>query len=170
MENEILAGLGWDQERGRLLFKEVRYLLIRPDTVIDFQKALERFAPKETAAAMAAGGFTGGSKSSRRYREVFGLGPEATARFLCAMGGQIGWGRFELVRYEEGTRPALEVVVTGSPFAEAYGRATAPVCHFLRGVLLGLGDTLFGAGCEAHEVACAAVSGDACRFVVNRSS
>ena len=31
MDNDILGGLGWDPERGRLLFKDVRYLLIPMD-------------------------------------------------------------------------------------------------------------------------------------------
>ena len=147
--------------------KDVRYLLIRPETLIDFQKALERLSPAQAGEILAAGGFSGGSKSARRYRECFGLGPEATARFLCTMGGQIGWGRFELFRLDE-KAGELEVEVTGSPFAEAYGQATAPVCHFIRGVLAGLAEVLFGPGCETSESACAAAGARVCRFSVRR--
>ena len=39
MSNEILDNLS--VETGRMAFKEVRYMLIRPDTVVDFQKAVE---------------------------------------------------------------------------------------------------------------------------------
>ena len=41
MNNEILKELYFVQEKGGLFYKEVRYLLIRPETLITFQNRFE---------------------------------------------------------------------------------------------------------------------------------
>lgn len=169
MENEILQGLMWEAEEGRLTFKGVRYLLIRPETLVDFQKAVEAELGERTGDLIYAGGYTGGTLSSRRYKEVFGYSDEEIVDFMCRMGGQIGWGRFEV----EELAPAdgrLVVRVYGSPFAEAYGSATQGVCHFIRGVMAGLGAGIFEAEVRAAETHCTARGDAYCRFVVERVS
>ena len=162
-DNEILQGLEWNPDGGRLTFNQVRYLLIRPETLVDFQKAVEAELGERAGEMIFAGGFTGGSLSSRRYKEIFGYSDAETVEFMCRMGGQIGWGRFELEKLDaEAGR--LVVQVQDSPFAEAYGPAEHGVCHFIRGVMAGLGAGIFDAEVEAVETRCAA-SGDAhCRF------
>lgn len=167
MKSEFLDGVAWDAERGRLLYRDIRYMVIRPETLVELQKAVERVFPDEAERMVAAGGFAGGSKSARRYREALGLGPEATAKFLCGMGGQIGWGHFELLRFDAAARE-LEIQVRSSPFAEAYGRAARPVCHFIRGVAEGLSEVVFGPGGVAVETSCAATGDPLCRFAVRR--
>jgi len=39
--NSILDNVQWAADSGAITFKDVRYMLIRPDTVVDFQKAVE---------------------------------------------------------------------------------------------------------------------------------
>lgn len=165
MDNEILQGLEWDSEGGRLTFNEVRYLLIRPETLVDCQKAVEAEMGRRAGELIFAGGFTGGSLSSRRYKEVFGYSDEEIVGFMCGMGGQIGWGRFELVELDAGAG-RLVVQVHNSPFAEAYGTADHGVCHFIRGVMAGLGAGIFDAEVEAVETRCAAKGDAHCRFDV----
>ena len=167
MENEILQGLEWDAEWGRLTFKEVRYLLIRPETLIDFQKAVEAELGERTGELIYAGGYTGGSLSSRRYKEVFGYSDEEIVNFMCRMGGQIGWGRFEVEALDP-TAGRLVVRVYDSPFAEAYGPSDHGVCHFIRGVMAGLAAGIFGADVRAVETECAARGDPHCRFAVER--
>lgn len=163
MDNEILRGLEWDAGRGRLTFNEVRYLLIRPETLADFQKAVEAELGERAGELIFAGGFTGGSLSSRRYKDVFGYSDEEIVGFMCGMGGQIGWGHFELVELNpEAGR--LVVQVRDSPFAEAYGPADQGVCHFIRGVLAGLGAGIFDAEVEAVETHCTAQGDSSCQF------
>ncbi|HID63498.1 MAG TPA: hypothetical protein EYP49_12280, partial [Anaerolineae bacterium] len=61
-KNSILDNVQWDADNGALTFKNVRYMLIRPDTVVDFQKAVEaEVGPEKCAEMMMAGGYTGGS-------------------------------------------------------------------------------------------------------------
>lgn len=163
MENSVLRELTWDAEAGRLLFKDVRYVLIRPETVIAFQKAVEAELGERAGELLARGGHAGGALSTRRYREAFGLGPEEVARFIVRMGREIGWGDFRLERLDLRARE-LVVTVGRSPFAEAYGPATRPVCHLIRGVVAGLAEGSFGEPARARETECLAMGAGACRF------
>lgn len=176
-DNEILDNL--KVETGRLTFKDVRYMLIRPDTVVDFQKAVEALVgPEKCAEAMMAGGYTGGSRSSRRYKEVFDYTDEEIVAFMCQMGGEIGWGRFSLIELDA-TNKRLIIEVEGSPFAEAYVRdqpatlrqaqgtaSQLPVCHMIRGVLAGMAAGIFGGDVASEETECVAKGDPVCRFVI----
>src|SRR3989304_2513800 len=146
MENTVLNEMTWDAEAGRRLFKDVPYLLIRPETLVALQKAVEAELGERAGELLARGGHTGSALSTRRYREAFGLGTEETARFIV--------------------RVAREMVgsVGRSPFAEAYGPASRPVCHLIRGVVAGLAEGSFGAPAQAREVECLAMGAKTCRF------
>lgn len=165
MSNEVLQELEWDADGGRLTFNQVRYLLIRPETLVDFQKAVEAELGERAGELIYAGGFTGGSLSSRRYRDVFGYSDDEIVDFMCRMGGQIGWGHFEIVELDSADG-RLIVEVHASPFAEVYSSADQGVCHFIRGVLAGVGAGIFGAEVEAVETHCAAKGDSSCQFII----
>jgi predicted hydrocarbon binding protein len=59
---------------------------------------------------------------------------------------------------------SFEVEVEASAFAETWGASPTPVCHFLRGVMAGIGAVVYGAA-RAKETACLATGAKACRFV-----
>ncbi|MBI2932660.1 MAG: hypothetical protein HYY16_13515 [Planctomycetes bacterium] len=148
-----------EREPGRVAIRGIRYLLIQPATLVGFQKAAEA-AGGEVEEWLAAGGREGGRRSSSKLRELIRLEGREFAQKYLDMGADIGWGVFRVTQFAD---RAFEVEVTGSPFAEAYGRAPRPVCHFTRGVIAGLGDTLFGAA-RCEEVECAATGATRCRF------
>jgi predicted hydrocarbon binding protein len=133
------------------------YILIRPETLIGLQKAVEAALGARAAECLAAGGRAGGARATA---ELEG-GAEARARRLLAAGGEIGWGEFALERL---TPTALVVSVAGSPFARAYGPAAAPVCHLTRGVLDTLAATVLERPEPMVETACAAMGHTRCRF------
>jgi predicted hydrocarbon binding protein len=165
MANSILDNLEYDEGLGTLSFKEVRYMLIRPDTVVDFQKAVEAALGEQTAEMMMAGGYTGGSRSSQRYKEVFDYSDEQIVAFMCNMGREIGWGAFEVEDFDpDGKR--LIVLVRDSAFAEAYGDATEGVCHMIRGVMAGMAAGIFGTDVRSEETHCRAKGDELCRFVI----
>jgi len=163
MENAVLRDLAHDASTGHLTFKGVRYLLIRPETVVAFQKAVEAELGARAGELMARGGRTGGALSTRRYREAFGLGPRELVEFIVRTGREIGWGAFTLDRLDL-ERRELVISVEHSPFAEAYGSSSGPVCHLIAGVVGGLADGVFGGSVEVSETACLAAGGPACRF------
>jgi predicted hydrocarbon binding protein len=162
MESAVLRDLV-DDGRGSLTYQGGRYILVRPETLVAFQKAVEGELGARTAELMARGGRTGGALSVRRYRESFGLDARGIAGFMVGMGRQIGWGNFSLERLDLDAR-ALVISVARSPFAEAYGPAPRPVCHLITGVVGGLAEGLFGEGVEVAETTCLAAGGPTCRF------
>jgi len=165
MQNEILRNLNFDLKKGGLFFKEVRYLLIRPETLITFQKSLEKELAGKASEILFQSGFQGGSLSSQKYKEVFRLSDEEIINFMVKMGSQIGWGRFEADKFDP-VEKHLTINVYHSPFAEAYGSSTFPVCHFIRGVISGMASLIFGEEREGKELSCLAMGDPYCRFKV----
>lgn len=172
MENSILAGLEFDPERGALLYRGVRYLLIRPETLHAFYQEVESKIGTVAHDAMHRGGHTGGSLSAKKYREVFGLDAAQSVAFMARMGTEIGWGKIEIARLDLAER-VLEITVRSSPFALAAlalpppsGAAKHGVCHLVRGVFAGLASGIFECPVESHEVECAAMGDPECRILV----
>lgn len=156
-DNSILSELTYFPDRGALVFNGVRYLLIRPETLQSMNLAEEQ---------LLAGGFAGGKLSGLQYKETLGLTEAEAVEFMCRMGSEIGWGRFQLIELDEaGNR--LIVEVEHSPFAEGYEEPSQTgVCHMTRGVLSGLAAGLFGVEVVSSEVLCMAKGDPQCRFEI----
>lgn len=165
MNNSILNELKFDEARGALLYKDVRYLLIRPETLIAFQKAAEEQLGAGADALLFAGGFTGGTLSAKKYREVFGLTDLQSVEFMANMGTEIGWGKLTVTHLDVSKRE-LTLVVMSSPFAGAYGKAERGVCHLVRGVFAGMAKGIFGTEVDAREEECVAMGHAQCKIVV----
>jgi hypothetical protein len=163
MDNKILTNLFFTPEKGGLFYKEVRYLLIRPEVLATFQKEIEKELGDRADRILFESGFQGGSLSSKRYREVFHFSEVEIVHFMIEMGPQIGWGRFELKGVDLMKRK-FSVRVYHSPFAEAYGPSPKPVCHFIRGVLTGMASVVFGNEAEVKEWPCMAMGNEYCGF------
>lgn len=169
MKNSILDELEFDPERGALLYQGVRYLLIRPETLHTFYKEVEEKIGEHAQQAMHRGGFTGGSLSAKKYREVFGLDARQSVEFMARMGTEIGWGKIELARLDLDAR-VLEITIASSPFALAHGSAKHGVCHLPRGVFAGLASGIFECAVESREVECLAMGDAQCRIVIQGTS
>lgn len=167
MENSILNEL--DFKPGYLLYKDVRYMLIRPEVIAILHQQLEtELGPEKCVEIMMAAGNVGGAKSSQRYKEVFGFSEREIVEFMCNMGGEIGWGIFSLEHLDV-EKEEMIIQVKDSPFAAAYGSSDSGVCHLIRGVMDGMGAGLFDGPVTSLETTCAAKGDDACRFEVKRS-
>ncbi|HEV8322597.1 MAG TPA: 4-vinyl reductase [Myxococcota bacterium] len=164
----LLERMRRDAARGALVLDGTRYLVIRPETVVTFQKRVEAvLGAARGGDVVAEGGFEGGRLSTHRFLAA-GFDARGAAEAMSVMAPEIGWGRFEITGYDPAAR-RLEVVVYGSPFAEAYGpSAGACVCHLIRGVVHGMAAASFpgGEGLAARETECTAAGAPACRFVV----
>ena len=135
------------------------YMLIRPETLAALQRAVEAALGPAAAECVAAGGRAGGARAAAAFD---GDARERTERLL-AQGAAIGWGSFRLERL---TPTSLAVSVADSPFARAYGGATAPVCHLTRGVLEALAARVLDRRdrVSVRETACVALGALRCRF------
>jgi uncharacterized protein len=142
---------------GVVTLNGARYLLIRPETLAALQKAVESALGPRAAECLVAGGRAGGARATAALQGT----TEERARRLAAMGATIGWGEFTLDRLGA---DGMVVTVRRSPFAEAYGPSTAPVCHLTRGVLESLATATLGRPARVIETGCAAMGAQECRF------
>lgn len=161
----ISKNLTFDPKNGVLSFKGNRYILIRPETIVKFQKEVERVMGDKTSLAMSKGGYEGGSLSAMTYMKEFDLSKEGVVDYMCSMGSQLGWGAFSLAELSDAK---LVVDVHNSPFAEKYGSSDGPVCHMIEGVIAGLGKIVLASNVKSCEVMCAAMGDDICRFLVEK--
>jgi predicted hydrocarbon binding protein len=164
-KNSILDELEYDPASGALCYQDVRYLLIRPETIVGFQKAIEKQSQTAAMDALFQGGYQGGYLSAKKYKEIQNLSDKETINFMMAMGAEIGWGNFRLDQYNC-DKKKLQISVENSPFAAAYSDSTEGVCHLTRGVLCGLATILFSKSCTASEVECAAKGDHHCVFLI----
>src|SRR5205823_11395464 len=83
-----------DDGAGGLSYRGSRYLLVRPETLVALQKAVEAALGERAAACLVAGGRAGGGSA---LLSVEGSTGPIVERLL-AMGGALGWGEFALER------------------------------------------------------------------------
>ncbi len=166
-ENRIVSELSYDSDQGALRYRGVRYLLIRPETLVSLQSAMEaEIGPEATGSVLYQGGYTGGRLSGQKFKQELELSDREAVEFMCRMGGEIGWGKFQLIDFAEDGR-RLVVEVHGSAFAEAFNRkASGAVCHLICGVLGGLLSGLADAEVRSQETTCLAKGDPRCRFEV----
>ena len=168
-QNSIIDQLVFDPASGALTYKDVRYLLIRPETIAGFQKSIEKHSRADVHEALFQGGYQGGYLSAKKYKEMQNLSDSETIDFMMTMGAEIGWGKFQVIEYDFENRK-LKVRVKNSAFADAYGESSEAVCHLIRGVLSGLATVLFAQNCVASETECMAKGDTHCVFVVSEKS
>lgn len=163
--NSILENLEYDSSAGALHFKDVRYLLIRPETIIGFQKAIEEKSGKLARDAFFQGGFNGGHLSAKKYRKINNFDDSQLIDFMMKMGTEIGWGHFKLRRFDS-QQNHLSIIVEQSAFAGAYGKSSSGVCHLIRGVLSGMASVIFNKKCLGSEIKCLAKGDEHCYFEI----
>ena len=161
--NSIIDQLVYDSASGALTYRDVRYVVIRPETIIGFQKTIEKHSREGARDALFQGGYQGGYLSAKKFKETQNLSDTETIDFMMTMGAQIGWGHFDLIDYDFKNRK-LQIRVLNSAFAEAYGDATEGVCHLINGVLSGLAAVLFGRNFMGSETECLAKGDPHCVF------
>ncbi len=157
--NPVLAELV-DDGHGELSYRGGRYLLIRPETLVALQRALEALVGDRAGECLVTGGRAGGGRATR---DLAGDARERAER-LVRMGTAIGWGEFALELFMPRT---FVVTVRRSPFAVAYGPSSGPVCHLIRGVLESLAAAVLDGPARVTETACAAAGAPTCRFVAD---
>ena len=161
--NSIINQLVYDSASGALTYRDVRYVVIRPETFIGFQKTIEKHSREGARDALFQGGYQGGYLSAKKFKETQNLSDTETIDFMMTMGAQIGWGHFDLIDYDFKNRK-LQIRVLNSAFAEAYGDATEGVCHLINGELSGHAAVLIGRNCMGSETECLAKGDPHCVF------
>mgnify|MGYP001824579081 FL=1 len=165
-ENSIIDQLVYDPASGVLTYRDIRYVVIRPETIVGFQKTIEKHSWKGAQDALFQGGYQGGYLSAKKFKELQNLSDSETINFMMTMGAEIGWGHFQLIDYDF-ENYKLQIKVENSAFAEAYGESTEGVCHLINGVLSGLATVLFGRNCMGSDIVCLAKGDQHCVFLIS---
>lgn len=152
--------LAWAPGEGAVRDGEVRYLLLRADTLMTMFALLPAEERARALAALAEAVRRRGGDSARRY--MAGLdGPDELYRAVAETAAQLGWGAWTF-RRGAGGPPAL--TVRNSPFAEAYGPSATPVCAAIAGMLAAVAEAATGRPHTAEETRCRAGGAASCRF------
>jgi len=163
-KNPVLENLSFDAASGALDYNGIRYLLIRPETVVEIQKVFEeKFGAEAAYEIFYQSGFLDTSLTAGKLLGS-GLTPLQCVEAMFQMGAYLGWGNFELLK-TKGTEN-IEVVIHGSPFVRAYGSAEQPVCAILCGALAGIFSALKGEDYKCTEIGCVALEHGHCHFIL----
>ena len=152
-----------DAQLGELKDADVRYVLIRADTLMGLFKNVAGPSRVETLEAFADSVRLYGGKSARRYAQDCAAEPLELLTVVAQTAASLGWGRWE---FSYSTAPRLELVVENSPFAAGYGQSNTPVCAPITGMCSALGEMLLGAQAHAFEQECMSNGASCCRFCV----
>jgi len=158
--------LAW-QDDGGIFDGEIRYLLLRTDSLMGLFKQLDAGVRMQAFHAFAESLAEHGRKSiEARMRRMNLSGAQLYDEMAKSSGAQLGWGRWT---YRRTSARGFEVDVANSPFVHGYGPSEHPVCFPIVGMLTAIGQLVHGQPVRVEETACAAVSGHQCHFVVSAS-
>ncbi len=164
--NPVLEALQYEAETGTLGFNGIRYMLIRPETVVEIQKVIEeKFGVEAAWEIFYRSGFRGTSLTARKLLNS-GLTPEQCLEEMFRMGGHLGWGKFTLRGIVPSSEDKLKVSIITSPFARAYGSSPRPVCAMLCGALAGIFTALKGRPYRCREITCFSTNHPGCTFLL----
>ncbi|MBU1626204.1 hypothetical protein KKB18_02450 [bacterium] len=164
-DNNIIHNLEYSEDKGLLTFKGIRYLILRPETIMGMYERLREKYGSDVDLHFFQGGFEGGRLSSEKYRDNFGLNEKDLIDFMLKTGGEIGWGKFELAHFDKKKR-ILDIRVSNSAFVTKDKRTEFPVCHFTLGVMSGMASVLFGSEVSSEEVECVSKGDKSCYFSI----
>jgi hypothetical protein len=155
--------LAWHDD-GSIADGDIRYLLLRTDSLMQFFKRLGRDARLEALNAFAISLADNGRKSIQERMRRLNLSPaQLYDEMARSSGSQLGWGVWT---YRRSDARSFEVEVANSPFVHGFGPSDHPVCFPITGMLQAVGGLVLNAPVRVEETSCAAVSGGSCHFSV----
>lgn len=150
-----------DAASGELRDGEVRYLLLRADTLMGLFRHLPEGLRAQALVALARSSAEHGGDSARRYLEGGAGDAAALLARIEATAAELGWGSW---RFGGRSAARLALEVANSPFAAGHGAADTEVCAPITGMLEAVAGLVLGGACEAREVECRARGAARCRF------
>jgi predicted hydrocarbon binding protein len=165
MPSRFLDRLKFDLDAGAHYDGDIRYMMIRGDTLMGLFARLPEPARQQALAALTESTFEFGSKSAAKYRAAGAADPAALLDVIVETAPQLGWGKWN---FAERAADRLVLEVRNSPFAHGYGASPVPVCAPIAGMLRAVSSMVLGGATATEETTCAAQSGDVCRFTARK--
>jgi len=161
--NKIIASLVFSPEKAELLYNRNRYILMRPETFVGFQKMVEDAVGPATSDLMFEAAFEIGSRIGRSYVETPTLSHREMISSMLDVANELGWAKLFLKDNRD--FPSLVILeAINSAFASTYGQSPTPVCHLIRGIFSGALSEMIGPLTESQEVECLSMGHPKCVF------
>jgi hypothetical protein len=105
--------LDFDANHGEIFDKQIRYLLIRPDSIMGMFSILDVATAEKALLALQESVYVASSKSFREYIRRSPSGEAELESLVFRTAGILGWGSWEVASR---STSKVEVLVTNSPF------------------------------------------------------
>lgn len=167
----LMAAMQHDPRRGTVRISGERYVVMRPEILVNIQKQLEQTVGASTKGFL----YLAGEKSAEERLHIirtFVPNIDMTKNFdedtkrINDVVAITGWGRYDVLAYDRRSG-VIRVALKNSPIAEAYGPSSRPVCHLIAGWLAGVGRRLIGRDLLCEEIVCKAQGRARCEFELN---
>jgi len=151
-----------------LLVRRKKAIIMRNITFSELQKRLEEIFSSSGAAVMLyEAGRACGERSAERLASQLGVRNEALLSAIIKVKRAEGWGAIEFKDTLLGE--INQVIVKHSFEAMEYGRSQVPVCHFLRGYLVGVLSIALNLKASLTEIKCLSMGDEYCEFQSKRN-
>lgn len=166
MSDSVVENLKHDPNEGTINYKDIRYCLMRPETIGELYRQIEERHGDSCRGVFFQAGYRGVSLSMQAYAKAGMLPPgEELLAFMAKMAGQVGWGKVENISLDNHHRKIV-FEVRNSVFAQDHTGREHPVCDSIRGAFTAIAEAVWLTPASAEEVACTAMGHDRCRFVI----
>ena len=160
--NEILASLEFSAEKGEIRFNDIRYILMRPETLVSFQKIVEAELGSVASDLMFKAAYDIGIKIGIKYVKS-GRSKQEVVKSMLETTGKLGWAKLGL-KSDSNLDKRVILSAFNSAFASAYGPSRNPVCDFIRGIFAGALSEIVGPLRESREIECMSMGKHECIF------
>ena len=152
---------------GRITLLNRRYVMLSTDYFpFDLTKDLEEIFGVAGDTLLFKGGKRIGKDLYEHYSPLAEKYDLDIRDLISAVGYYFGWGIGRVVEREEGVyKIHMYDSFEADSFIKRNGGAKKPVCHFLRGVISGLIESIEKREYRSKEVKCAAMGDEYCEFV-----
>jgi predicted hydrocarbon binding protein len=145
---------------------DLRYVMMRPDTLANIQKGVEDRLGSKSAEYLYTAGASWSLGVLQRMKRALPEDDGELLHLFCEHATQLGWGDWQLEVMQPHEK-GLAIRVRNSPIAEAYGQSDQPVCHLLAGAVSGACEFICHMPSACIEQTCAAQGASDCLFVAS---
>ena len=152
---------------GRITLLKRRYVMLSTDYFpFDLTKDLEEIFGVAGDTLLFKGGKSVGTDIYERYHDLAEKYNVDIRDLISAVGYYFGWGTGKVVERKDGVyKIHMYDSFEADSFIKRNGGAKKPVCHFLRGVINGLIESIEKREYKSKETKCAAMGDEYCEFI-----
>ena len=162
--DNLLKCLENHEEKGEIQIRDSDWILMAGSFFRDLLQGVEEIFGSGAAVVWLEAGKTAGSNFSKAILAE-GMKPKEIPNLMDKFFTNAGWGNIQTKTYFN----KKEAIVTIRNCAIARkSESSEPVCHIIRGFIIGVYDVIFGELMECFETKCSAKGDSICEFRVTK--